>query len=85
MIEAIRVRGMGMAKRKGEKVGGERNFAGRRKIGREKRGGTKVYVHARVRECMRVKRSLGREELTGETDLYCAMCSSVDVSRGIRT
>jgi len=28
--------------------------------------------------------SAGREELTGETDLYCAMCSS-DVGRGIRT
>lgn len=49
MIEAIRLEEWGMAKRKGEKVRGERNFAGRRKIGGgKKRSGTKVYVHARV-------------------------------------
>lgn len=59
MIEAIRARGMGMAKGKGEKVGGERNFAGWRKIGREKRDGTKVYVHARVRVCREVERGSG--------------------------
>lgn len=53
MIEAIRTRGMGMAKRKGEKVRGKRNFAGRKIIGKReaeegKWNGTKVYVHARV-------------------------------------
>lgn len=75
-----------MAKRKEEKVRGERNFAGKRKIGGEKRNGTKVYVYARLHGYSRKrerKNRAGWEKLTGETDLYCTMCSS-DVSRGIR-
>jgi len=50
---------MGIAKRKGEKVRGERNFAERRKIGGKKRNGTKVYVHARVHGYKRERTELG--------------------------
>lgn len=73
-----------MAKRKGEKVRGERNFAGRRKIGGGGEAGWNKSVRARANARMWEGKWAGREELTGETDLYCAMCSS-DVSRGIRT
>lgn len=64
LIEAIRARGMGMAKRKGEKVRGERNFAGRRKIGVG--GGQKCTC---TRECADVGGRNWREKQT-----YIAPC-----------
>lgn len=79
--------GMEMAKRKEEKVRGERNFAGKRKIGgksgmEQKCTCTRDYMDIGEREREK-ENGAGREKLTGETDLYCAMCSS-DVSCGIR-
>lgn len=74
MIEAIRTRGMGTAKRKREKVRGKRNFAGRKKNwgAGEKRNGTKVYVHARV------TRDIGererRKRYWREKQTYIAPC-----------
>lgn len=55
--------------------------------GREKSGGKAEWnksVRVRATRWIQERENrAGREKLTGETDLYCAMCSS-DVSRGIR-